>query len=809
LFFAGAIPSAGEPDLIKVSATLFAILACTAATAAGEIPTLELIMADADWIGNAPEKPWWADGGDAVYYEQKRAGEDIRDLYRLSLDTGDAEPVDRAEQPVDSGRDRVYSPRRAFAAWIDDGDVFVKRLADGRVKQVTRTVPDESSPVFGAGADRLFFQRDGQFYEHALESGVLRQVTDLRAEEDPDKPPEFDALRAQQLRTYDTVVEDKRRSDALKAADRSARSDRPPPVYLGSGYKVLSRHISPAGDRAALVVTAADAEGGRPGQMPNYVTEDGYVAVREVRTRVGRNSPVPQDLLLVSLADGAHVKLDLTTLPGMDSDPFGELRDAAHAWHVERGADSDEVAKTLEPPEFRSVAVVGLAWSPDGTQLAAQLLATDYKDRWLVTVAAESGEVELQHRLSDEAWINWENNEFGWLRDNRTLWFLSEESGYSHLYAKRIDQRRSRQLTRGSFVVREPAMDAEEQFAYVVANRAHPGNYEIYRVPLSGGQLEQVTDLDGVSVFELSPDGRQVLVSRSAMDRHADLYLGRADGAGELRRLTDTVSERFAEVDWIVPGIVEVPSSAVERPIYSKLYLPRDFDPERAYPAVMFVHGAGYTQNVHMGWPYYFREFMFHTVLADAGYVVLDMDYRASRGYGRDWRTAIYRNMGQPELEDYLDGIEYLVRNYSVDRGRIGIYGGSYGGFLTFMALFRAPEVFAAGAALRPVVDWMHYNDPYTARILNPPVIDPEAYQRSSPINHAAGLQSPLLIAVGMQDDNVFFQDSVLLVQRLIELRKEHFEIAIYPLDAHSFVHPDSWLDEYRRIFRLMEKNLK
>ena len=156
-----------------------------------------------------------------------------------------------------------------------------------------------------------------------------------------------------------------------------------------------------------------------------------------------------------------------------------------------------------------------------------------------------------------------------------------------------------------------------------------------------------------------------------------------------------------------------------------------------------------------------------------------------------------------------LDGIEFLVANYGVDRGRVGIYGGSYGGFMTFMALFRAPEAFAAGAALRPVVDWMHYNDPYTARILNPPVIDPEAYQRSSPINHAAGLESPLLIAVGMQDDNVFFQDSVLLVQRLIELQKEHFEIAIYPLDAHTFVHPDSWLDEYRRIFRLMETNLK
>jgi dipeptidyl aminopeptidase/acylaminoacyl peptidase len=189
--------------------------------------------------------------------------------------------------------------------------------------------------------------------------------------------------------------------------------------------------------------------------------------------------------------------------------------------------------------------------------------------------------------------------------------------------------------------------------------------------------------------------------------------------------------------------------------------------------------------------------------------VVLDMDYRASEGYGRDWRTAIYRNMGHAELEDYLDGIDFLVENFAVDRERVGIYGGSYGGFMTFMALFRAPGTFAAGAALRPVVDWMHYNDGYTARILNTPEVDPEAYRRSSPISYAEGLQDPLLIAVGMQDDNVFFQDSVLLVQRLIELRKKDFEMAVYPLDAHAFVHPESWLDEYRRIFKLMEAHVK
>jgi dipeptidyl aminopeptidase/acylaminoacyl peptidase len=200
---------------------------------------------------------------------------------------------------------------------------------------------------------------------------------------------------------------------------------------------------------------------------------------------------------------------------------------------------------------------------------------------------------------------------------------------------------------------------------------------------------------------------------------------------------------------------------------------------------------------------------MFHTLLARRGYLVLDLDYRASAGYGRDWRTAIYRGMGWPEVEDLEDGVRWLVEKHGVDPARVGVYGGSYGGFLTLMALFRRPDLFAAGAALRPVTDWAHYNHPYTSNILNAPEVDPEAYEKSSPIEYAEGLRKPLLICHGMVDDNVVFQDTVRLVQRLIELEKtEYFETAVYPLEPHSFIEPSSWLDEYKRILELFEEEI-
>ena len=201
--------------------------------------------------------------------------------------------------------------------------------------------------------------------------------------------------------------------------------------------------------------------------------------------------------------------------------------------------------------------------------------------------------------------------------------------------------------------------------------------------------------------------------------------------------------------------------------------------------------------------------FRSHHLLAARGYTVLDIDYRGSAGYGRDWRTAIYRHMGGKDLSDQVDGARWLVENEGVeDFERIGIYGGSYGGFITLMALFTEPESFGAGAALRSVTDWAHYNHWYTGRILNLPQDDEEAYRRSSPIYFAEGLEDPLLIAHGMVDTNVHFSDVVRLAQRLIELGKTDWEMAVYPVEDHGFVEPSSWTDEYRRILELFDRHI-
>jgi dipeptidyl aminopeptidase/acylaminoacyl peptidase len=296
----------------------------------------------------------------------------------------------------------------------------------------------------------------------------------------------------------------------------------------------------------------------------------------------------------------------------------------------------------------------------------------------------------------------------------------------------------------------------------------------------------------------VSPDGSVVADVYSYTNKPPELFLGS-------KRVTTSPAPDFANYKWLDVPIVNVPArDGVAVPAH--IYKPANW--KSGGRAVIFVHGAGYLQNVDRFWSSYAREYMFHHLLMSKGYLVLDVDYRGSRGYGRDWRTAIYRHMGGKDLEDQVDAARFLVNAHGVDPKKIGIYGGSYGGFITLMAMFTTPDVFAAGAALRPVTDWAAYNHGYTSGILNTPQTDAEAYRKSSPIYFAEGLKGRLLICHGMVDTNVHFQDSVRLAQRLIELRKTNWELAPYPVENHGFVEPTSWADEYKRIFKLFEETL-
>jgi dipeptidyl aminopeptidase/acylaminoacyl peptidase len=330
-------------------------------------------------------------------------------------------------------------------------------------------------------------------------------------------------------------------------------------------------------------------------------------------------------------------------------------------------------------------------------------------------------------------------------------------------------------------------------------------------MPIGGGTRTKITGFPGLNQTEISPDEALIADVRSYSNKPPELYLIPNKPMDEktalsIKPVTTSPIPEFFTNDWIDPRLVSF-KARDGATVWGRLYVPSNY--KGGGPAVLFVHGAGYLQNVHRWWSQYYREYMFNHLLMERGFVVLDIDYRGSAGYGRDWRTGIYRHMGGKDLTDHVDAAKYLVSEFGVDPKRIGLYGGSYGGFITLMAMFKEPDVFAAGAALRPVTDWAHYNNPYTSNILNLPQADVEAYKQSSPIYFANGLKGALLICHGMVDVNVNFQDTVRLVEKLIELRKENWEVAPYPVEDHGFEREESWADEYKRILKLFVDNLK
>jgi dipeptidyl aminopeptidase/acylaminoacyl peptidase len=398
----------------------------------------------------------------------------------------------------------------------------------------------------------------------------------------------------------------------------------------------------------------------------------------------------------------------------------------------------------------------------------------------------------------------------GFIPGTDRIYYVSEATGYAQMYAVNADGTDKKQLTSGDWEVLGVSISDDRSHFLLSANKSSPFNENAYSMDFDGGNFKPVTDGSGRYDVTPSPDGKRVAVVHDVANRPPELYLADAKKPMAMSQITHSPTEAWMSFPWEKPEIIHFKAKDGTM-VPARIYRPKDLGAQANGGAVIFVHGAGYLHNVHNYWSSYFREYMFNHFLAANGYTVLDIDYRGSAGYGRDWRTAIYEWMGGKDLSDQVDGAHWLAANEGVDASRIGIYGGSYGGFMTLMALFTADDTFHSGAALRSVTDWAHYNHGYTSDILNLPQNDSTAYQKSSPIYFAQNFRPDqhLLILHGMVDTNVHFSDVVRLTQRLIELGKENWEIQPYPVESHGFVEPTSWTDEYRRIYELFEGTIR
>ncbi len=749
--------------------------------------TVEKIMRDPKWMGTSPSNYRWSDNSRFLYFNWNPEGKDKSQVYRLDVASKKYELSSDSLAKLDEAPQYIFNQDKTLAVFEREGDLYVKKKE--KVKRLTETIEREN-PLSFLLNDELVFQRNENVYTLDLNNNTVRQLTNFQRGVAPKAGQKLSDQDEWLKKDQEQLFEVFKEEDRLK--DKTKKKENKKTLYLGDAY-LGGLSVSPDGQFITYRLIYP-AKGNRNTIVPDFITRSGYVEDLNMRTKVG-NELTQFKSFVYKVKQDTALEVKASNIPGIKDLP-AYLSD-----YPERLAELQKANKD------RQVSWGLSSWSPNAKYAVITAKAQDNKDFWILKVNPEDASLVQLDRQHDDAWISGPGigRDVKWLNEH-TFYFNSEASGYSHLYSYDLNSNNKKQLTEGNWEVQSVQLSKDGKNFYISANKEHPGITHFYSLPVQGGNLVLITSMKGGNEVTLSPDEKYLAISHSTMNKPWELYLQNNKPQADASKITKSTTAEFDSYAWREPDMVKFQNRYGDD-VYARVYPAKNPHPNK--PAVVFVHGAGYLQNVHYWWSQYFREYMFNNMLADNGYTVIDIDYTASSGYGRNHRTGIYRHMGGKDLTDQVDGVKYLVDHYGVNPANVGLYGGSYGGFITLMGLFTEPDVFKSGAALRSVTDWAHYNHGYTANILNTPVEDPIAFKRSSPIYFADKLKGNLLMLHGMVDVNVQFQDIVRLNQRLIELGKENWDLAVYPVEDHGFVQPSSWTDEYKRIFKLFENTLK
>ncbi len=757
----------------------------SAVSAVARVPlTIEDVSRNDRWLGLGVRDVRWAPDGSVVYFRWN-ANPKSNDLpeadpwFRADSSGRWAEPVGARDLGQVPGATVAWSRSGTSATWAQGNSVY---LFDGAQARKVATLTSPAARLRFARADgAIEFEAGESLYRYDLAAGSLAPVATRVTVDHPAVTDAARRLAQQQRDLFPSVRESDRIRDGRAALARQL-PDRPIAIPVPTGTLIDLIDLSPDGRFLTFRATTKDLR--RPlTQYIDYLDPSGYSRVHDARSKTGE----PRDLIRLGVMATDHA------VP----------------------PDSVEVRWIVLPESGQERAVPnGVYWNLEGTRVVAQFVGEDDHDLWIAELDLVAGTTKVLTHDHDDGWIGGppiqSNYVLGpalleWLPGNRFV-FASERSGWSHLYLAEPDGT-IRPLTEGPWEVREASLSRDKTQWLLQTSQADPSDDHLALMPAAGGPLRPLTQGHGRNSGALSPDGIRVAITNSTTSKLPDLFVREAAGQDAGRRVTQSGTEAFARHRLVDPEIVSFPHPD-GKPVWAALYRPAKPNRERA--AVIHVHGGGYRQFAHRGWSVYGwgLHVGFLHYLLEAGYTVLDFDYRGGAGFGKAYRTDVAGAMGIKDVDGAVAAARYLVKKQGIDSTRIGMYGVSYGGFMTLMSQFRYPGVFAAGISRAPVTDYAHYSDEWTSRVLGLPQRDTAAYRRSSPIYYAEGLKDHLLIEHGLVDDNVHFQDAARLVQRLIELGKD-FDVMYYPSEPHTVQTEASRLDQSKRAIRFFDRYLR
>ena len=429
--------------------------------------------------------------------------------------------------------------------------------------------------------------------------------------------------------------------------------------------------------------------------------------------------------------------------------------------------------------ETRNHLLARVAWLPTSQAVAVEKL-NRVQDRLDLLIAdASTGSARVALHQEDPYWIN-VNDDLQFLKDGKRFLWGSESDGFHHLCLYSVDGKRLRQLTEGDWQVESVAgVDEAAGEVYFTSTEQSPLESQLYAVRLDGKHRRRLSTETGIHTISMGPDCRFYLDTASNLSSPPRRTVHRIDG---------TEAAVFQAADRSEIGEYEILPSEIHKVktpdgllLYGRLIKPAGFTQGKKYPVIVGVYGGPHVQTVHDAWP----GMGWEQVMAHRGFIIWQLDNRGSWGRGHRWESVIFRDMGEHELADQKEGIRYLESLGFADTSRMGIYGWSYGGYMTLYALTRAPGLFRAGIAGAPVTHWRNYDTIYTERYMGLPAENAEAYERASALTKAADLGGKLLLIHNLEDDNVHFQNTVQMIDAL-ERAGKTFDLMVYPQKAHG-----------------------
>ncbi|MFW5708879.1 MAG: DPP IV N-terminal domain-containing protein [Chloroflexota bacterium] len=675
---------------------------------------------------NIPNRFVFSRDENRLFYLHMPAGERVQQLYTLDLQTGERHLV---LEPPDGGvQEENLSPEEILRRQRE------RMLAVG----VTHFERAEK-------ADRLLIPLEKDLYVHDIGSGQTSQVQ-------------------------------------IKESDR-----------------ILSPHISPDGEWIAYVEDAeihiVSVNGGSARQLTTGAADTGrtnglaeYIAQEEMGRSAGFWWSPDSAYIAYTEVDETHIPLYRIMHQGKDTVgpeaqedhryPFAGAQNAVVKLAVISREGGDPVWMDLDFSE--EIYIARVFWWPDGT-LGAQLLNRDQTQLDLVRFELRTGARHLIHRETSGYWVNLRRCHFYLLEDGRFVW-ASERSGFNHLYLYSSTGELVRQLTSGDWCVDDiEGVDDGAGYVYFTGNFSHPTEKQLYRVSLDASSMEAVTNKPGTHDIAMSQSSSCAVDVFSSVTQAPQISILRLSEGNTIHSLHTPDDPRLDDYVLPAPEIVTLKSRDGVL-LYGAIYRPPSDYGEGPFPTIVHVYGGPGPQMVANDWKS--TAAMQIQYLCQQGFLVFRLDNRGSARRGITFEGAIRHRMGSIEVQDQVDGVRWLVEKGLTDRERVGIFGWSYGGYMSLMSMMRAADTFKVAVAGAPVTHWDGYDTCYTERYMGPPQTNPEGYAVSSVIAHVEGLSGKLLIIHGMLDENVHFRHTARLINALNRARKR-YDVLLFPDERH------------------------